>query len=102
MDDVEKQNRLQHLQFVQWWADGEDLQILDKLGEWLDRGKLQPAPTYGYQYRIKPRWYRVALCLASGFSQFAPHCVYTEDGEAEITTYNHFIKWLTDRIYYEI
>jgi len=101
---MDKNNAKDYLPFVQALADGKTIQHLSD-GEWIDLSQVLFCNEDASEYRIKPEpkkgWYRVALC-ANTFN--GVRVVYTTTVESEVDELDvpDFIKWLTDRVEYEL
>lgn len=89
------------------WAKGEDIQHRHVGGngsEWITYSPIgkEYVPGFGsniYEWRVKPpkKWYRMAL-LRSG----ALVAAQTIDQELQYPEGPNFVRWLTERIEYEI
>lgn len=90
-------------------ADGKTLQELSKYRDWID---LKPEISmqalrseYEFQLRIKPepkkQCYRVGL-YQNTLGNFAPVIMMSEGSEREFEKSSGFVRWLTDRIEYEL
>jgi len=55
---MDQQQKEHYVQAVRWWADGEELQLVDTHGAWKNRRFPFREPSFGTTYRIKPkpRW----------------------------------------------
>ena len=93
--------RHKHADVIIAWAEGEDVQVWDKLhSEWGDVATKSPTWREDWEYRIKPppAKYRVALFRAQ-----TPHTytANTQEGARIFDKSPRFIRWLTDWIEYE-
>ena len=94
--------RHKHADVIIAWAEGKDVQVLDKLHrEWCAVGK---SPTWceDWEYRIKPpaKKYRVALFRKHDEEPFA--VAANSQGLADsFEVQPSFARWLTDWIEYE-
>jgi hypothetical protein len=91
-----------HAEFIKAWADGECVQVY-ACGAWIDVGRAVSFDNCN-EFRIKPKaqTYRVALMAkpdGDGFTAFAAQNQAQEEG---IFSSQGFVRWLTDRIEYEV
>jgi hypothetical protein len=103
----------EYAEVLRWIADGKEVQIRPKNGAWVHPSDLRlmevvcqnlyddwadKEPTYEFRLKPEGKWYRV-YCSAGGRTCTLDHDeVDTEDGMEQSL---HFVRWLTDRIYYE-
>ncbi len=92
-----------HSEVIKAWADGAEIQYLESNESWRD----VKDPSWGSnnKYRVKPApviaWYRVAEL--DGKNGVVPNLTAFNDSEERaIINSPHFIRWLTDRIRYEV
>jgi hypothetical protein len=102
---MNKHNAKDYLPFVQALADGKTIQgLLIPSGEWCDLQHEMDFQWPAEQYRIKPEpvrgWYRVALMTSEKTNWTIS--VESEEEIAAAERFPHFIRWLTDRIEYEV
>jgi len=92
------------------WSDGKKIQILSAQG-WIDY-TLEQQPTVSSnhlnEWRLKPepvkQWYRVALFRKGMIRKMKCDAFIANDRDTEFSFENHFdfVKWITDRIEYEL
>jgi hypothetical protein len=91
-----------HVEFIKAFADGECVQFM-RHSEWVDVTCISIFDFHN-RFRIKPKaqTYRVALLAkpdGDGFTAFAAQNQAQEEG---IFSSQVFVRWLTDRIEYEV
>ncbi len=103
----------EYAEVLRWIADGKEVQIRPSGGKWCTPNELRlmevvcqniyddwAGQEITYELRLKPegKWYRVYLD-PHGLTHTLDSC----EGAAEAATseHSHFVRWLTDRIYYE-
>lgn len=92
-----------HAEFIKAWADGETIQYFNLAKqEWVDCAYNRPIWNSEDSYRIKPekKWYRVALYRGTD-SNWAT-CANSEPTEKEMEKQLSFVRWLTDRVEYDV
>jgi hypothetical protein len=88
-----------HAEVIKAWADGAAIEFrLDSSHAW--NQTIEPTWYVGSEYRVKPvpvmAWYRVAEMVGH------TACADTEPQENNLIQHCNFIRWLTDRISYEL
>jgi hypothetical protein len=103
----------EYAEVLRWIADGKKVQIRPKYGAWVHPSVLRlmevvcqnlyddfenKEPTYEFRLKPEKKWFRVYLD-PHGLTHTLDSC----EGAAEAATseHSHFVRWLTDRIYYE-
>lgn len=100
---MNKNNARDYLPFVQALAEGKTIQTRNFYEEWIDSSSIafDAEPN---RYRIKPepkkQWCRVALFKGKDdyFTQSLGNLLHEKVWEAE----TGFVRWITDRIEYEL
>lgn len=101
---MNKDNAREYLPLVQALAEGKTIQISLDGSRWQDT--LDASFNHdASMYRIKPEpvkgWYRVAM-LGSGESARIELAESSGQSEAQLVSRIDFIRWLTNRIEYEV
>jgi hypothetical protein len=104
----------EYAEVLRWIADGKEVQYKDICwSEWCEikpvsavelvavsarREKTGAEPLYEFRLKPEKKWFRVYLG-PHGLTHTLDSC----EGAAEAATseHSHFVRWLTDRIYYE-
>jgi hypothetical protein len=92
-----------HAEFIKAWADGECVQAKDVYGDWATVRSLDVF-NHDYEFRIKPKTqtYRVALLAKPDGNGFVAIAVNSQEQEEDFFSSQRFVRWLTDRIEYEV
>ncbi len=91
-----------YAEFIKAWVDGETVQCLAN-GFWCDVAGLRAFEAFS-EFRIKPKaqTYRVALMANPSGDGFMAFAVQNQEQEEGVFSRQGFVRWLTDRIEYEV
>ena len=91
-----------HAEFIKAWVDGENVQCFAD-GLWSAVVGLR-AFDYFNEFRIKPKThtYRVALMAKPDGNGFVAIAANSQEQEEDYFKSQGFVRWLTDRIEYEV
>lgn len=88
-----------HAEYIKAWLDGETVEYMLN-GAWCEVTELDDF-TFYHKFRKKPtQWYRVGLFKWDG--GYFVVTTNTDLGESDFPDQEYFVRWLTDRVYYEV
>lgn len=90
-----------HAEYIKAWLDGETVEVRTG-GGWYEVESLQDFDhCCDSEFRKKPtHWYRVGLFKWDG--GYFVVTTNTDLGESDFPDQEYFVRWLTDRVYYEV
>lgn len=97
-----------HAEVIKAWADGDQIQFaVNNASPWLDydsSSSVGPWDDFHILWRIKPKaqTYRVALLAKPDGNGFVAVVAQNQEQEEDFSSSQRFVRWLTDRIEYEV
>lgn len=92
------------LPLIQAVADGKMIQVKSRNAGWVDINEISGYFSTETEFlRIKPKKYQCRIFLIQcKTGKYGFGVCHTNDEEDEVQSYNEFVRWLTDRIEYEL